>query len=322
MPTHILFFYFFLFFFLFYCCKKKRKVTMFRLSSRALNRLPRTNKLGHVTPRLLPSTTSVRSVATVACKVPTTALRNRFLLGGCAATGAAFFLYSQQKSDAVVYAEAPPPAADTVEDPATNISFPLYLRMSKNEKEWKMLVGLGVRSVSFLNMNVYVVGLYMKTDDMDKLRKLAGWKEFDKSKFLTDSELAEQFAEQPYDLSIRLVPTRATNTQHLRDGFLRNLMQRMKDQQLSESEEKEVLAALQDFKSNFVSMRVKKETVFVFTKTAEGGLKMEYEGRDLGTVMNPWLAKNFIMTYLNPQAPSSPAALNDIAEGFERLMKN
>jgi hypothetical protein len=38
-------------------------------------------------------------------------------------------------------------------------------------------------------------------------------------------------------------------------------------------------------------------------------------------VNNEWLAKNFIMGYLDPKAPSSKAALLDIADGFERLMK-
>jgi hypothetical protein len=134
--------------------------------------------------------------------------------------------------------------------------------------------------------------------------------------------MAEEFLSQPFDVSIRLVPVRATNTQHLRDGFLRLLMQRMKDQSdLTESEEREILMAIQEFKSNFVSMRVKKDTEFVFTKTKTGGFKMSYEGKDLGTVEHPWLAKNFFMSYLDPEHPSSEAALHDIANGFEKLMK-
>lgn len=73
------------------------------------------------------------------------------------------------------------------------------------------------------------------------------------------------------------MPARGTNTQHLRDGFLRLLMQRMKEQDLTEEEEKKILEGIQDFKKNFVSMKVKKDTEFVFTKTSQGGLKMIYE---------------------------------------------
>lgn len=54
-------------------------------------------------------------------------------------------------------------------------------------------------------------------------------------------------------------------------------MQRMKEQNLTEEEERNVLEGIQDFKKNFVSMKVKKDTEFVFTKTKEGGLKMVYE---------------------------------------------
>lgn len=157
-------------------------------------------------------------------------------------------------------------------DPATNIAFPVFLN---TDNEWKRLVGFGARFVSFLKINVYVLGLYMRSEDIGALQKL--WKDFDKSKFLKDNELAEQFLSQPYDISIRIVPARNTNTQHLRDGFLRLLMQRMKDQHLTEEEEKNVLSGIQEFKKNFANMKVKKNTEFIFTKTKEGGLKMVYE---------------------------------------------
>lgn len=70
--------------------------------------------------------------------------------------------------------------------------------------EWKRLVGLGVRQVTFLNMNVYVLGLYMRSEDIGELKKLDGWKNFEKSEFLEKENLADAFLEQPYDLSIRL----------------------------------------------------------------------------------------------------------------------
>lgn len=100
-------------------------------------------------------------------------------------------------------------------------------------------------------------------------------------------------------------------------------MQRMKEQdELTEAEEKEILTAMQEFKANFISMRVKKDSEFVFTKTKEGAFKMSYEGKDLGTIQNPWLARNFFLSYLDPQRPASEPALNDIVGGFEKLMKD
>ncbi|KAI8327838.1 chalcone-flavanone isomerase [Choanephora cucurbitarum] len=219
----------------------------------------------------------------------------------------------------VNYAHAEAPAyKGSVEDEATQLPFPIHLNTNN---EWKRLIGLGVRTVTFLKMNVYVIGMYMKKDDIEALKSLEGWKDFEQAAFLETSELAESLLEQPYEISLRLVPARATNTQHLRDGFLRLLMQRMKDQSMTEEEEREALKAMQEFKSNFVSMNVKKNSEFIFTKTKEGGLRMSYEGKDWGTVENAWLAKNFVMSYLEPNAPSSEAALHDIALGFQTLLK-
>ncbi|CEG83152.1 Putative Chalcone-flavanone isomerase [Rhizopus microsporus] len=243
------------------------------------------------------------------------ASNSKLLLGATVGIGFAGACLALQQP---VSAEAPG-YAGTVEDPASKLSFPIFLNTGNSE--WKKLVGLGVRTVTFLQMHVYVLGLYMKTDDIESLKNLDGFKEFDRQKFLENEKMANNLVDQPYDISIRLVPVRATNTQHLRDGFVRLFMQRLKAQSLTEDEEREVLKAIQDFKSKFVNMNVKKQTEFIFTKTKEGGLKIVYEGKEWGTVNNKWVAKNFIMGYLSPISPSSEAALKDIADGFERLIK-
>lgn len=79
--------------------------------------------------------------------------------------------------------------------------------------------------------------------------------------------------------SLYIVPVRNTNTQHLRDGFTRSLLQRMRNQSktMTEDEEKEIMDAIRDFKTKFVNAKVKKDTEFVFTKTRTGEFKMEYE---------------------------------------------
>ncbi|KAF7730538.1 hypothetical protein EC973_001919 [Apophysomyces ossiformis] len=238
-------------------------------------------------------------------------------LGSATVGLAAMYFTCDQK---IVYAEAANTGyAGTVEEPETKISFPVYLNV---HSEWKRLIGLGVRQVSFLNINVYVVGLYMRDQDMEKLRALEGWKNFDKSEFLGNEELATGLLEQPYDITVRVVPNRATNTQHLRDGFTRSLLTRMREQSkdLTEEQEAEILDGIRDFKSRFASANVKKDTEFIFTKTKEGGLRMEFEGKDLGTVQCKWLAINFVMGYLNPKAPASELARQDIANGFEKLL--
>ena len=51
----------------------------------------------------------------------------------------------------------------------------------------------------------------------------------------------------------------------------------MRDQDLTEDQEREIMKAIQDFKTAFHSGKVKKGAEFVFTKTHDGHLKMEHE---------------------------------------------
>ncbi|SAM03129.1 hypothetical protein [Absidia glauca] len=237
-----------------------------------------------------------------------------WLKTGLFLTGGLTFLAIQ--SNQQVHAEGPVyPGA--VEDPSSHLLFPVYL---DTNKDWKRLIGLGVRQVSFLHINVYVLGLYMRSEDIGELQSDPKWKDFDKAKFLENEELALSLLHQPIDISIRVVPVRNTNAQHLRDGFTKALIQRMRSQKLSEAEEQKIQQAIKDFNTKFMSAKIKKDTELVFTKTRKNELKMEYQGEDMGTVADPWVAVNFIMTYLSPDAPASEDALQDIATGFDNLM--
>ncbi|KAI7890199.1 chalcone-flavanone isomerase-domain-containing protein [Mucor mucedo] len=165
---------------------------MLRLS-RTLVRLP---KPVQVLARRSLTTTTMAQKTTVGKTVAWTTV------GTCLITASYLGLKEPAYSEAPAY-------VGTVEDPATHLAFPVFLN---TDNEWKRLVGLGVRFVSFLKINVYVLGLYMRSEDIGALRQL--WKNFDKAKFLENNDLAEQFLEQPYDISIRIVPARGTNTQH------------------------------------------------------------------------------------------------------------
>ncbi|KAL0075444.1 chalcone-flavanone isomerase-domain-containing protein [Phycomyces blakesleeanus] len=228
--------------------------------------------------------------------------------------------YAAWKMQTPVYAEAPSNVfAGSVEDPSTKISFPIFLN---HGTEWKRLIGLGARQVSFLSINVYVLGLYMRSQDIGTLRKIEGWENFDKTEFLGKEDLALTLLKLPFDISIRVVPCRATNTQHLRDGFTRSLLQRMRaeSKDMTEDEEKDILDGIKEFKGSFANANIKKDTEFIFTKTANGELLVEFEGKLMGTVKNKWVATNFMMGYLNPTKPASELARQNIAEGFEKIL--
>jgi len=205
-------------------------------------------------------------------------------------------------------------------EPETSISFPTFLAHNETTKT---LVGIGLRRISFLKVGVYVIGLYMSESDVKSLKNVDSWKAYDKNAFIREETLVNELLSQPVDITVRIEPIRTTNGAHLRDGFTRSLLQRMRDQSkdLSEDDEREILVAIKDFKSRFPHSVVKPGSAFLFTKLRDGRLKMEFEGEDLGVINSKWLAVNFLMTYLTSDKPVSPAAKESFASGFKAMLQ-
>ncbi|KAH9873204.1 hypothetical protein J1614_005602 [Plenodomus biglobosus] len=108
------------------------------------------------------------------------------------------------------------------------------------------LLGLGIRKVSFLRVQVYVVGLYVKTADMSKLQNhlintvnptasalIPGEKDELRAALL-DPEKSTQIWESllskdgmgGVDMAFRVVPCRGTDFKHLQDGWMRGIASR------------------------------------------------------------------------------------------------
>lgn len=113
------------------------------------------------------------------------------------------------------------------------------------ESEYQLL-GLGIRKVSFLRVQVYVVGLYVKTADLSTLQNhlintvnptasalIPGEKE-DLRKALLDPERSTQIWEAilsrdgigAVDMAFRIVPCRGTDFKHLQDAWMRGVASR------------------------------------------------------------------------------------------------
>ncbi|KAM3586820.1 Altered inheritance of mitochondria protein 18 mitochondrial [Umbelopsis sp. WA50703] len=185
--------------------------------------------------------------------------------------------------------------SETIEEPMTHMQFPLTIH---NGTDQKVILGLGSRQVSFLKLNVYVMGMYVSPKDARVLRKAGIWT--DAQAAMDSMDQAQQMLKQPIDIAIRIVPTRATGAQHLRDGFTRSLLQLMHDhsKDLTEEDERQIIEGIQDFKAKFPSSKVNKGDEFIFTRTATGGLKIEFRGKELGIVSNRWVADNFVVGYV------------------------
>lgn len=108
------------------------------------------------------------------------------------------------------------------------------------------LLGLGIRKVSFLKIQVYVVGLYVRTADLSALQNhlintvnptasalIPGEKE-DLRQSLLDGEKSNKIWESilskdgpgAVDMAIRIVPCRGTDFKHLQDALMRGIASR------------------------------------------------------------------------------------------------
>ncbi|MCJ1430507.1 Altered inheritance of mitochondria protein 18 mitochondrial, partial [Sticta canariensis] len=130
-------------------------------------------------------------------------------------------------------------------------ALPAGLGVVDTEEEYQLL-GLGIRTVSFFSVEVYVVGLYVARSDLGKLQEsmvraitapgattlVEGEKE-ELKRTLLNSEGSEKIWDailkrEGIKSATRIVPTRGTAFGHLRDGWLRGITARGKAEQYSD----------------------------------------------------------------------------------------
>jgi len=189
----------------------------------------------------------------------------------------------------------------TTIDPATSLAFPNTLRVqSKSPLPEFTLVGVGVRTVSFLGIKVYSVGFY--ADLQNPNLKI--------SRSATPDEKIEHIIRNT-TCALRIVPTRSTSYSHLRDGFMRALQARMvlcrQRGLLPQEEEFEAQSPLRKFKSMFPNTALAKHIPLdVILLAPEPKQPRTLIVRDLGAVQNDWVAREFVMAYFEGSGISPP----------------
>ena len=211
----------------------------------------------------------------------------------------------------------------------------------KEEVAEYQLLGLGIRTVSFLGIEVYVVGLYVATDDISRLQEalikkidkgastlVAGEKE-ELKKRLYDPVQGEQIWSEVLQKSgvrtiVRIVPTRNTDFGHLRDAWVRHLTARS---QRDRSEGKEEFtdeafgAAVGEFKKLFNRGTVPKGKELQLSRDAMGKLVVWYDdgkigAQRVGEVVDERISRVLWMQYLAGKKVSSEGARKSIIEGI------
>ena len=177
-----------------------------------------------------------------------------------------------------------------------------------NTSEEYQLLGLGIRKVSFLRIQVYVVGLYIARSDLPKLQEslvrayftsnASGDSTISSATTLVDNEKSELrelllggtsekggrgekiwdevLREAGVKSVLRIVPTRATDFGHMREGWVRSINNRSgpKSLILTEKEKTGLDESVNSFKAIFGGGRkgVGKGKVLMMRRGAQGEL--------------------------------------------------
>jgi hypothetical protein len=219
---------------------------------------------------------------------------------------------------------------------------------NESETEYTLL-GLGIRTVSFLGIEVYVVGLYIETSSLAALqtRLIKGVNPLASALIPGEKETLQKSllgAEESYKIwdallsdtsskissAIRVVPTKGTDFQHLKDGWVRGITTRM--QAASQKGDKQFTdesfgASMKEFTSVFAGKgKAPKGTVLVLTRHGNGRLGVRYQGKDgnledFGGVADERVARLIWLGYLGGNTVSSESARKGIVDGIIELVE-
>ncbi|KAF9080894.1 hypothetical protein BGX29_009158 [Mortierella sp. GBA35] len=207
-------------------------------------------------------------------------------------------------------------------DEDSKTEFPLTI--TSEDGSPARLLGLGVRKITFLKVQVYVVGLYAKASDLDdhnsRFRALPEVQKFQRTDAASSDTAFRAIVENPIELILRIVPVKNTNGPHLRDGFTRNLTQTMKHQKLNDVENEEAMKGLIEFKNLFPKGKINAGQAMLFRKSPDGSMTIELDGEVLGSTRNQWLIETFFLGYLQGDNPISSKARDSIAQGIQDLL--
>lgn len=206
------------------------------------------------------------------------------------------------------------------------------------------LVGLGMRTVTFLGIQVYLVGLYVATQDVAKLQHYLVKKVNSVATTLIPSEKDElrkklldpKEGEETWDSIlrdagcrsvIRISPVRDTDFHHLRDGFVRAITGRsQRDKAYNDEAFGE---AMKDFKALFNRGKMPKKQEMLLCRDARGTLRITHsdaEGqkpkRDIiGTITDERISRLLWLNYLAGKSVASEPARQNIIEGVMEFVE-
>lgn len=208
-----------------------------------------------------------------------------------------------------------------VADPATKLELPASLTHRGAELA---LVGLGVRRVTFLGINVYVAGLYVERAAAEAAARAHAACAPDARAIDLERQVAEWLAGGAH-VGIRIVPVRATDFAHLRDGLVRAVNVRARaaiagDEAAEAAGARALSAGVHALKGLFPRTRVARGSALDLIAQRAGGayrLDVVYGGELLGSVSGSGrapLPAQLVLAYVSERPDISRALRTSVQE--------
>ncbi|KAG7860110.1 hypothetical protein KL919_002815 [Ogataea angusta] len=263
--------------------------------------------------------------------------RRLLAFSGVGVAVGSYFSYSQILSDA-----AP------VQDPENLVSvdssvhsFPVVTSDCLLQTPFQLL-GYGIRTVTFLNMKVYALGLYVAREDLPLLKKTLSSVSPEPSQVafsLRDPALSPQVVELLLSSGVRfsakIVPVRNTDFNHLRDGLIKSIKSNPKYKELvkrGDGTDEKLSAGLDQLRKAFGARKVtaSKNSTLMLQLLSDGKLALsfqQYTTRDkmaepfsMGVVEEPLIGRLLFLSYLSGAKPLSEPARSKAIDGFISLL--
>lgn len=224
------------------------------------------------------------------------------------------------------------------------IQSPIAASISDSEGTQFALVGLGTRTVTFLGIQVYVVGFYVATQDVEKLQHYLVKKVNPLATTLIPSEketlrkslLDPTEGEETWDAilrdsgvrsAFRITPVKDTDFHHLRDGFVRAITGRSQRDNETYGDE-QFGEALKSFKAMFNRGSVPKQRELLLCRDSVGRLSVMYNEQGnkapkevMGVVTDERISRLLWLNYLAGSKVASEAARENIITGVMEFVE-
>ena len=176
------------------------------------------------------------------------------------------------------------------------------------------IIAWGVRTVSFLGIQVYNVGLYIPESQFEVLPTYA----VSNAGMEPWSSLIRIFS---YPILLRIIPVRNTDYAHLRDGFIRSTTRRLNRYPENDPRKQLVEESIQKFKGLFPRTKLRKGEVLSIVQWGPELKLLVGNGmeEDLGSVKNDDLARGLMSAYLVGKDVVSPDLRRKLDQKLQQI---